>query len=231
MQIVSLGGWGMVALADDGDRYYNTNKCYYSDYHYSNYYHYSDYYCSDYFYSKCYYSDYNYSNYHQHFLLLSNYYFEYHGHSLLLSDNDYSNYHYADYHANSGIPPDRNASVPSRRRTTEEPMELLSSTMSPTWIPSTTSSNGCRKLTVTPPKVSTSFWWETRVIWFRRSRSTTRWQRYLFNGWMVGWMDGISSSCQDFADQLKIPFLETSAKNATNVEQAFLTMAKQIKDK
>ena len=36
---------------------------------------------------------------------------------------------------------------------------------------------------------------------------------------------------QDFADQLGIPFLETSAKNATNVEQAFLTMAKQIKDR
>lgn len=36
---------------------------------------------------------------------------------------------------------------------------------------------------------------------------------------------------QEFADQLGIPFLETSAKNATNVEQAFLTMAKQIKDK
>jgi Ras-related protein Rab-1A len=36
---------------------------------------------------------------------------------------------------------------------------------------------------------------------------------------------------QDFADQLSIPFLETSAKNATNVEQAFLTMAKQIKDR
>ena len=35
---------------------------------------------------------------------------------------------------------------------------------------------------------------------------------------------------QEFADQLTIPFLETSAKNATNVEQAFLTMAKQIKD-
>jgi Ras-related protein Rab-1A len=30
---------------------------------------------------------------------------------------------------------------------------------------------------------------------------------------------------------LSIPFLETSAKNATNVEQAFLTMAKQIKDR
>lgn len=36
---------------------------------------------------------------------------------------------------------------------------------------------------------------------------------------------------QEFADQLQIPFLETSAKNATNVEQAFLTMAKQIKDR
>ena len=38
-------------------------------------------------------------------------------------------------------------------------------------------------------------------------------------------------AAKDFADQLKIPFLETSAKNATNVEQAFLTMAKQIKDR
>ena len=36
---------------------------------------------------------------------------------------------------------------------------------------------------------------------------------------------------QEFADSLGIPFLETSAKNATNVEQAFLTMAKQIKDR
>ncbi|KAF8894457.1 GTP-binding protein ypt1 [Infundibulicybe gibba] len=36
---------------------------------------------------------------------------------------------------------------------------------------------------------------------------------------------------KEFADQLTIPFLETSAKNATNVEQAFLTMAKQIKDR
>ena len=34
---------------------------------------------------------------------------------------------------------------------------------------------------------------------------------------------------QELADQLNIPFLETSAKNATNVEQAFLTTAKQIK--
>jgi len=34
---------------------------------------------------------------------------------------------------------------------------------------------------------------------------------------------------QEFADSLNIPFLETSAKNSTNVEEAFLTMARQIK--
>jgi len=34
---------------------------------------------------------------------------------------------------------------------------------------------------------------------------------------------------QEFADGLGISFLETLAKNATNVEQAFLTMARQIK--
>jgi len=39
------------------------------------------------------------------------------------------------------------------------------------------------------------------------------------------------SVAKEFADQLSIPFLETSAKNSTNVEQAFLTMAKQIKDR
>lgn len=38
-------------------------------------------------------------------------------------------------------------------------------------------------------------------------------------------------TAKHFADQLNIPFLETSAKDATNVEQAFLTMAKQIKDR
>lgn len=36
---------------------------------------------------------------------------------------------------------------------------------------------------------------------------------------------------QEYADQLGIPFLETSAKNATNVEQAFLTMAAEIKNR
>lgn len=34
---------------------------------------------------------------------------------------------------------------------------------------------------------------------------------------------------QEFADSLSIPFLETSAKNATNVEQSFMTMAAEIK--
>ncbi|KAJ3001210.1 GTP-binding protein of the rab [Thoreauomyces humboldtii] len=38
-------------------------------------------------------------------------------------------------------------------------------------------------------------------------------------------------AAKEFSDNLQIPFLETSAKNATNVEQAFLTMAKQIKDR
>ncbi|XP_026684984.1 ras-related protein Rab-1A, partial [Diaphorina citri] len=34
---------------------------------------------------------------------------------------------------------------------------------------------------------------------------------------------------KEYADHLKIPFLETSAKNGANVEQAFLTMATEIK--
>ncbi|KAL5284741.1 RAB1A family protein [Megaselia abdita] len=35
----------------------------------------------------------------------------------------------------------------------------------------------------------------------------------------------------EYANQLGIPFLETSAKNATNVEQAFMTMAAEIKNR
>ncbi|KMZ58530.1 Ras-related protein RIC1 [Zostera marina] len=34
-----------------------------------------------------------------------------------------------------------------------------------------------------------------------------------------------------FADEIGIAFLETSAKNATNVEQAFMTMAADVKDR
>uniref|UniRef100_A0A8C9VG51 ZRAB1B, member RAS oncogene family a n=1 Tax=Scleropages formosus TaxID=113540 RepID=A0A8C9VG51_SCLFO len=37
------------------------------------------------------------------------------------------------------------------------------------------------------------------------------------------------TTAKEFADSLAIPFLETSAKNATNVEQAFMTMAAEIK--
>ena len=36
---------------------------------------------------------------------------------------------------------------------------------------------------------------------------------------------------QEYADQLGTPFLETSAKNATNVEEAFVTMAAEIKNR
>ena len=36
---------------------------------------------------------------------------------------------------------------------------------------------------------------------------------------------------KDFADSLSIEFLETSAKNATNVEKAFMTMSSQIKSR
>ncbi|KAH9948123.1 GTP-binding protein ypt1 [Amylocystis lapponica] len=38
------------------------------------------------------------------------------------------------------------------------------------------------------------------------------------------------SAAKEFADALSIPFLETSAKTSANVEEAFLTMSKQIKD-
>jgi len=36
---------------------------------------------------------------------------------------------------------------------------------------------------------------------------------------------------QEYADSLNVPFLETSAKNSTNVEQAFMTMATEIKSR
>ena len=41
----------------------------------------------------------------------------------------------------------------------------------------------------------------------------------------------LTLSLQAFADEIGIPFLETSAKNATNVEQAFMTMAAEIKNR
>merc|ERR1712216_116729 len=38
-----------------------------------------------------------------------------------------------------------------------------------------------------------------------------------------------TQTAKAFADEIGIPFLETSAKNSTNVEQAFMTMAGEIK--
>ncbi|KAF9610013.1 hypothetical protein IFM89_019653, partial [Coptis chinensis] len=35
---------------------------------------------------------------------------------------------------------------------------------------------------------------------------------------------------QAFADEIGIPFMETSAKSSTNVEQAFMAMAAEIKN-
>ncbi|XP_039006787.1 ras-related protein RABD1-like [Hibiscus syriacus] len=40
-----------------------------------------------------------------------------------------------------------------------------------------------------------------------------------------------TQTAKAFADELGIPFLETSAKDTINVEQAFLTMAGEIKKK
>jgi len=40
-----------------------------------------------------------------------------------------------------------------------------------------------------------------------------------------------TAEAQGFANELGIPFLETSAKSAQNVEDAFLTMTRQIKDR
>merc|ERR1712244_21527 len=40
-----------------------------------------------------------------------------------------------------------------------------------------------------------------------------------------------TDTAKQFADSLEMPFLETSAKNSHNVEQAFLCMAAQIKSR
>ena len=40
-----------------------------------------------------------------------------------------------------------------------------------------------------------------------------------------------AATAQAFADEIGIPYIETSAKNASNVEQAFRTMAAEIKNR
>ena len=42
---------------------------------------------------------------------------------------------------------------------------------------------------------------------------------------------GSCASLKEFADGIGIPFMETSAKDATNVEQAFMAMAADIKNR
>jgi Ras-related protein Rab-1A len=41
----------------------------------------------------------------------------------------------------------------------------------------------------------------------------------------------VEACSQDFANELGIPFLETSAKDSNNVEQAFMMMASEIKNR
>jgi len=78
------------------------------------------------------------------------------------------------------------------------------------------------------PRASTSCWSATSPIWQTRRLSSTPSQRYRPR--YTSRARGLTST-QEFADSLGIPFLETSAKSATNVEQAFLTMARQIKER
>jgi Ras-related protein Rab-1A len=40
-----------------------------------------------------------------------------------------------------------------------------------------------------------------------------------------------ASTAKDFADSMEVPFIETSAKSATNVEETFNMMARAIKDR
>lgn len=42
---------------------------------------------------------------------------------------------------------------------------------------------------------------------------------------------GLIHFSQAFADEIGIPFMETSAKDSTNVEQAFMAMAAAIKER
>lgn len=39
------------------------------------------------------------------------------------------------------------------------------------------------------------------------------------------------NTAKAFADEIGVPYIETSAKNSTNVEQAFMTMAAEIKNR
>lgn len=75
-----------------------------------------------------------------------------------------------------------------------------------------------------------------RAICLIKKSSSILWQRYDHNddennNRQLDQKFWLTFFVQEFADSLGIPFLETSAKNASNVEQAFLTMARQIKER
>jgi len=78
----------------------------------------------------------------------------------------------------SGTPLARNVSVPSPLLTTVVLTEFAWFTMSPTWTPSTMWSSGSRRLTDTPPRVSTSCLLATRAIWKTRRSWSTLLPRY-----------------------------------------------------
>ena len=40
-----------------------------------------------------------------------------------------------------------------------------------------------------------------------------------------------TATAKEFADSVEVPFIETSAKTATNVEETFIMMARAIKDR
>ncbi len=89
----------------------------------------------------------------------------------------------------------------------------------------------CISVLVIRPDVffSLSCLWEISAISSRKRQLTSTRPRYEKNAFFL-----FVSKClfvQEFADSLGIPFLETSAKNSTNVDDAFLTMAREIKSR
>lgn len=56
------------------------------------------------------------------------------------------------------------------------------------------------------------------------------WRDVSMNRKLVLCFDGMQTM-QAFADEIGIPFMETSAKSATNVEQAFMAMSASIKNR
>lgn len=101
---------------------------------------------------------------------------------------------------------------------------------------STMSSNGLRKSNVTHAKMWISCWSATNAIWPQRKWLITPPQWYVLNAryhlsMVFSFILSFIYFMQEYAKQLGIPFLETSAKNATNVEQAFMTMAAEIKNR